>query len=135
MDITMAVFTDPTIHLAQSCKLKLNYLEKIVAREFGKRLPWFPSDMKPFVATPRVPAVIFAICILLTLSGCGGGASTSGSNSNSAPSVLNNYHLTGADTPIRDPSIMRQAGTYYLFRPMPEARSLAICRFTAPPTK
>jgi len=28
---------------------------------------------------------------------------------------LTNYHLTGATTPVRDPSIFRQNGTYYLF--------------------
>src|SRR4051794_38049078 len=71
--------------------------------------------MKPSVTAPGVSAIIFAICILLTLSGCGGGASSSSPNSGSAASVLNNYHLTGANTPIRDPSIMRQAGAYYLF--------------------
>ncbi len=71
--------------------------------------------MKLSAASPRAPAIVLAICILLTLSGCGGSNSSSGSISNSGPSVLNNYHLTGATTPIRDPSIMRQAGTYYLF--------------------
>jgi len=28
---------------------------------------------------------------------------------------LNNYHLSGATSPVRDPSIMRQGSTYYLF--------------------
>jgi len=71
--------------------------------------------MKHSVASPRALEIIVMICVFLTLFACGGGASSSGSISNSAPSVLNNYHLTGATTPIRDPSITQQSGTYYLF--------------------
>jgi arabinan endo-1,5-alpha-L-arabinosidase len=71
--------------------------------------------MKLSTASPPVPAIVFTICILLTQTACGGSNSSSGSSSNGSSSVLSNYHLTGANTPIRDPSIMRQAGTYYLF--------------------
>ena len=71
--------------------------------------------MKLSTASPPVPAIVFTICILLTQTACGGSNSSSGSSSNGSSSVLSNYHLTGATTPIRDPSIMRQAGTYYLF--------------------
>ena len=59
------------------------------------------------------PSMI-ALCLLLVSCGGGGyGGSSSGSSSGS--SVLNNFHLTGATTPVRDSSIMRQGTTYYLF--------------------
>ena len=45
---------------------------------------------------------------------CGGGASPS-PNPRPGLSVLNNFHLTGATTPVRDPSVIRQNNTYYLF--------------------
>ena len=39
-----------------------------------------------------------------------GGGGTGGS-----PTVFSNYHLTGVTTPVRDPSIALQTGTYYVF--------------------
>lgn len=45
---------------------------------------------------------------------CGGGSKGSSGNPNST-SPLSNYRLTGAVTPIRDPSLMRQGNTYYVF--------------------
>jgi len=58
-------------------------------------------------------ASMIALCLLLV--SCGGGYGGSSSGSGSGSSVLNNFHLTGATTPVRDPSIMRQGTTYYLF--------------------
>jgi len=59
-------------------------------------------------------ASTIVLCLLLVSCGRGGyGGSSSGSGSGS--SVLNNFHLTGTTTPVRDPSIMRQGSTYYLF--------------------
>jgi arabinan endo-1,5-alpha-L-arabinosidase len=59
---------------------------------------------------------ILAICLMgFAACGRGGSGSTMPSSSGGSPSVLNNYHLTGATSPVRDPSIMRQGSTYYLF--------------------
>jgi arabinan endo-1,5-alpha-L-arabinosidase len=59
-------------------------------------------------------ALTLALCLVLLSCGGGGyGGSSGGSGSRS--SVLDNFHLTGATTPVRDPSIMRQGSTYYLF--------------------
>jgi len=55
--------------------------------------------------------ILLAVAVLS--SSCGGGSST-GSNP-SIPAVFSHYHLTGAVTPFRDPSVMRQNGTYYVF--------------------
>ena len=59
----------------------------------------------------------FMVLGALTLSiSCGGGSTpNAGGNSGGPVSVLNNFHLAGATSPIRDPSIYRQGGTYYLF--------------------
>lgn len=46
---------------------------------------------------------------------CGGGSGNSSNGSGGGSTVLSNYHLTGATTPVRDPSLMRQGNTYYLF--------------------
>ena len=54
--------------------------------------------------------------LLLLLHSCGGvSVSNSNGNSGGTVSVLNSFQLTGATNPIRDPSIYRQNGTYYLF--------------------
>jgi arabinan endo-1,5-alpha-L-arabinosidase len=58
----------------------------------------------------------WALALCLVLPSCGGGGyGSSSSSSGSGSSVLNNFHLTGATTPVRDPSIIRQGSTYYLF--------------------
>ena len=44
-----------------------------------------------------------------------GGSPASAPNSGTGPAVLNSYHLTGATNPVRDPSIIRQGSTYYVF--------------------
>src|SRR5258708_33445896 len=52
----------------------------------------------------------------MALMSCGGGGyRSSSSSSGTGSTVLSSYHLTGATTPLRDPSIMRQGTTYYLF--------------------
>jgi arabinan endo-1,5-alpha-L-arabinosidase len=48
------------------------------------------------------------------LVACGGGSSSPQPPQPSSP-VFTNYHLTGATTPVRDPSIIRQGSTYYQF--------------------
>ena len=61
-------------------------------------------------------AVTIATCVLYCA--CGGGTSSSSSSGGGGgigTSVLNNFHLAGATSPVRDPSIFRQANTYYLF--------------------
>ena len=60
--------------------------------------------------------LLFAITnvLLLLFLNCGGGG-VKPPPPVVTPSVLNNYHLTGATSPVRDPSIMRQGNTYYLF--------------------
>jgi arabinan endo-1,5-alpha-L-arabinosidase len=65
-----------------------------------------------------VNCVVGNLCILvlgtLALTSCGGSGAQS-SSSGSGSSVLSKYRLTGATTPVRDPSIIRQGNTYYLF--------------------
>src|SRR5579863_6733587 len=63
----------------------------------------------------RVPNYVFSIAVGLVMVSCGGAGGGSSSGSGSSPTVFSNYHLKGAITPIRDPSIMRQGSTYYLF--------------------
>jgi arabinan endo-1,5-alpha-L-arabinosidase len=55
-----------------------------------------------------------ALLISVACLSCGGGGSPS-AGGNPGPSVLDNYHLTGATFPVRDPSILREGNTYYLF--------------------
>lgn len=61
----------------------------------------------------RRSRVIVLVIGMAELASCG--AFGAGSTTFSSSSVLNNYHLAGATTPVRDPSIIRQGGTYYLF--------------------
>jgi arabinan endo-1,5-alpha-L-arabinosidase len=64
----------------------------------------------------RVSISAVIVTCLAWCTSCGGGLAGLGSSSGSnALSVLNNYHLTGATSPVRDPSIMRQGSMYYLF--------------------
>jgi arabinan endo-1,5-alpha-L-arabinosidase len=58
-------------------------------------------------------ALVAASCTFLLL-GCGGGAGSPPVQGGD-PSVLNNYRLAGATSPVRDPSLMRQNNTWYLF--------------------
>ena len=54
--------------------------------------------------------------VVCLLHGCGGGGGgTATQPQPGGTSVLNNYHLTGANFPVRDPSIIRQGNTYYVF--------------------
>jgi len=59
-----------------------------------------------------VAGFVFGLAILLM--SCGGGSSGSGNSGSTAP-VFSSYDLTGAVTPVRDPSVMRQGNTYYVF--------------------
>lgn len=63
---------------------------------------------------------LFALCMLLALNACGGGASapensSSSNGSGSSVPALATYTLTGDVSPVRDPSIIRQNSTYYVF--------------------
>src|SRR5947209_2477394 len=57
-------------------------------------------------------AALLAFCLAYT--SCGSSAQ-SPSTPGDTSSVLTDYHLAGATSPVRDPSIMRQGSTYYLF--------------------
>jgi arabinan endo-1,5-alpha-L-arabinosidase len=59
-----------------------------------------------------VAALLLAFCLAYT--SCGSSGQSTSAPGPSSP-VLNNYHLAGATSPVRDPSIMRQGSTYYLF--------------------
>src|SRR5579885_3105041 len=60
---------------------------------------------------PRL-LVLAIVCGFFACNGSGGSAPA---QSNSGSPVLAAYRLTGNTSPVRDPSIMRQGSTYYLF--------------------
>ncbi|MGA7916420.1 MAG: arabinan endo-1,5-alpha-L-arabinosidase [Candidatus Acidiferrales bacterium] len=60
-------------------------------------------------------SALLAHVILPSCGGGGGGTSTGGGGTGGSPTVFSNYHLTGLTTPVRDPSIALQNGTYYVF--------------------
>ncbi len=76
-------------------------------------------------APPKMPTptprkkLARAIAILGMSFACttcgGGGTGSGGGNTNPVETVFSNYHLTGAITPVRDPSIIRQGNNYYAF--------------------
>jgi arabinan endo-1,5-alpha-L-arabinosidase len=59
-----------------------------------------------------VVAVLLAFCFAYT--SCGSSPQSPPAPGDTS-SVLPNYHLAGDTSPVRDPSIMRQGSTYYLF--------------------
>jgi arabinan endo-1,5-alpha-L-arabinosidase len=64
----------------------------------------------------RVGVLASAFSILglaLLFTTCGGGSMSSPGST--TPTVFSSYDLTGAVTPVRDPSLMRQGNTYYVF--------------------
>lgn len=68
----------------------------------------------------RRPVSILSQCLLLSgmlalLLSCGGSTHSNNATSPSGSPVLLHYHLTGDTSPVRDPSVIRQASTYYLF--------------------
>ena len=65
-------------------------------------------------AAPLALALAVLGLALLSIT-CGGGGGNSGSSGGTAPTVFSSYDLTGAITPFRDPSVMRQGSTYYVF--------------------
>jgi arabinan endo-1,5-alpha-L-arabinosidase len=64
-----------------------------------------------------ISALVLAILgLMLPLITCGGGSGGSTTTTPPPPpTVFSNYHLTGAVTPVHDPSVMRQGSTYYVF--------------------
>src|ERR1700744_2340406 len=56
---------------------------------------------------------------MLSLITCGGGGGGTSTTTPPPPTVFSNYHLTGAITPVHDPSVMRQGSTYYVFETDP----------------
>src|SRR5580698_619670 len=63
-------------------------------------------------------SLAMALTAMIVLPSCGGGSGGgegSGGTSGGSPTVFSNYHLTGLVTPVRDPSIAQQNGTYYVF--------------------
>jgi arabinan endo-1,5-alpha-L-arabinosidase len=72
-----------------------------------------------FSARGKTRATAFALALGVLglaplLTSCGGG-SGNGNPGTTAPTVFSSYDLTGAITPVRDPSVMRQNNTYYVF--------------------
>ena len=55
---------------------------------------------------------LVAVALPLCATSCGSGGK---STNPKIPTVFSNYRLTGSDSPVRDPSIMRQSNTYYVF--------------------
>ena len=51
--------------------------------------------------------------LVLLFTSCGGGSGNP--QGAGPPTVFSSYDLTGAITPVRDPSVMRQGNTYYVF--------------------
>src|SRR5260370_34855172 len=76
-----------------------------------------PTPYRPAEQSRMNPArtcgLISVVCMVLL--SCGGGSGNSSGSSGTGSPVLNNYHLTGAPTPDRDPSLTRQGTTSYLF--------------------
>jgi arabinan endo-1,5-alpha-L-arabinosidase len=77
--------------------------------------------------------LVIALLAIFLLPSCGGGTGYApggpGGGSGGAPTVFSNYHLTGLTTPVRDPSIAFQNGTYYVFSTdagLPGSQSLPI---------
>ncbi|MGA7219966.1 MAG: arabinan endo-1,5-alpha-L-arabinosidase [Candidatus Sulfotelmatobacter sp.] len=63
-----------------------------------------------------IGGVAFALGLTILWTACSGsGGSPNSGSSDSAPTVFSSYDLTGAVTPVRDPSVMRQGNTYYVF--------------------
>jgi arabinan endo-1,5-alpha-L-arabinosidase len=60
--------------------------------------------------------LIAFLSLVMFLGGCGGGSSPIVSNPPpTSPGVLGKYNLTGAVSPVHDPSVIRQGPTYYVF--------------------
>jgi arabinan endo-1,5-alpha-L-arabinosidase len=60
-------------------------------------------------------AILLALlALVMTATSCGGNG---GSNNSTppTPTVFSSYDLTGATDPVRDPSVIRQNNTYYVF--------------------
>src|SRR6266852_1132116 len=76
-----------------------------------------PTPYRPAEQSRMNPArtcgLMSVVCMVLI--SCGGSSGNSSGSSGTGSPVLNNYHLTGATTPVRDPSLIRQGTTYYLF--------------------
>lgn len=61
---------------------------------------------------PAFALALTSLGLIVLLTNCGAGPS----NSSATPiSVFSAYDLTGAITPVRDPSVMRQGANYYVF--------------------
>src|ERR1700733_16054269 len=63
----------------------------------------------------RLALTIMAIFMFPSCGGGGSAGGGSGGGAPGAPTIFSNYHLTGLITPVRDPSIALQNGTYYVF--------------------
>lgn len=64
--------------------------------------------------SPARTCVLLSVVCMVLIS-CGGGSGNASGSSGTGSPVLNNYHLTGATTPVHDPSLILQGTTYYLF--------------------
>lgn len=67
---------------------------------------------------PKIPLALLTLVLSLPLLFCGGGngaGSTSTTTTATSSPVFTNYHMAGANTPVRDPSVIRVGSTYYVF--------------------
>jgi arabinan endo-1,5-alpha-L-arabinosidase len=62
----------------------------------------------------RIAACILYLAALIVASGCSSPKPVQAAFA-AAPSLLSDYKLTGSVDPVRDPSLIRQGSTYYLF--------------------
>jgi arabinan endo-1,5-alpha-L-arabinosidase len=65
----------------------------------------------------KAPICVLTLAILslvILLTACGGGSAAPASTP-PPPTVFSDYDLTGAITPVHDPSVIRQDNTYYVF--------------------
>jgi arabinan endo-1,5-alpha-L-arabinosidase len=66
----------------------------------------------------KIALTLMIAALALLETACGGGSNGSSSSTSTPPpppTVFSAYDLTGAITPVRDPSVMRQGSTYYVF--------------------
>jgi arabinan endo-1,5-alpha-L-arabinosidase len=67
-----------------------------------------------FSRDSKTKYLAFALTMTVLLTACGGGGGNT-SSTPPPPTVFSEYDLTGATTPVHDPSVIRQNGTYYVF--------------------
>jgi arabinan endo-1,5-alpha-L-arabinosidase len=67
------------------------------------------------ILAKRMAESMLIVVISYSLIACGGGNQGGGCGTSSPADVLGQYVLTGDVAPVRDPSVIRQGSTYYVF--------------------